>query len=176
MVEVDLEGVIVFEPPRRQVRQGRQIGESQDLANDNGMDINGFDLKQPDDVCDSNGLDENHARAHFNAVHRDEVKYSDERLLEDLMWMSHEAFKYYLPGFLKESLNDDYGDIASGTLSAIQSHLSGPRAHRIRFSQEQCQTLDTWFDLILRQFGEDDTWGFVPRIAKYRERIWLVDS
>lgn len=135
------------------------------------MELQGFDLRRPDDVCNTDGLDENNARAHFNGKHRDEIDYSDPALLEDLLWMSHEAFRYYLPGFLLESLRDTFGDIASGTLGAITNHVSGPRVSRIQFTEEEARTIDQWLDLILNQFDEDDSWGFKPRIAKYRERI-----
>ncbi|MEM6505669.1 MAG: hypothetical protein AAF711_09395 [Planctomycetota bacterium] len=139
------------------------------------MEVIGFDLAKPKEVCDYGGLDEQYTESHFKGRDRNEIDYSNESLLEDLMWMNHAAFKYYLPGFLIESLNDDYGDLAGRTLSAIESHISGPRAKRIRFSQEQAQTLDCWFDLILDQFAEDSAWGFVPRIAKYRGRVWPED-
>jgi hypothetical protein len=48
-----------FKPPRRKVRQGRQF-----------VEINGFDLDQPEEVCDFDGLDEDYARRHFQGKYR----------------------------------------------------------------------------------------------------------
>lgn len=137
----------------------------------NLMDIRGFDLEQPEDVCDHNGLDENVARAHFNGKQRNEIIYSDIFLIEDLMWMHHNAFKYYLPGFLLTSLQDDYGELASATLGVIGSHISGPKEKRIRFTEDETLTIDKWMDLILAKFNDNDSWAFKKQIAKYKPRI-----
>ena len=137
------------------------------------MEIKGFDLAKPKEVCDYDGLDEQYAERHFKGKDRDEIDYTDESLLEDLMWMNHDAFEYYLPGFLLASLEDDYGDLTSSTLMAITSHLSGPEAKRIRFTKDQAQTIDCWFDAIPERFAAEDLLQFIPRIEKYRNRIWV---
>ena len=138
------------------------------------MEMNGFDVEQPDDVCDHDGLDENDARAHFNGKYRSQIDYTNTLLTEDLMWMNHQAFKYYLPGYLSASLDDDDGEIASRVLSALASHVSGPKEDRIRFTEAELKTINRWLDAVLNQFGENDVWGFKQRIAKYRAKLEMI--
>ncbi|MEO0475253.1 MAG: hypothetical protein AAF085_04665 [Planctomycetota bacterium] len=161
-----------FEPRRRGVCGGRQTDNQEAIEREIAMEMKGFDLVKPKEVCDYGGLDEQYAEQHFKGKDRNEIDYSDESLLEDLMWMNHAAFKYYLPGFLLESVKDDYGDLTSAILMAITSQLSGPETKRIRFTKQQAQTIELWFNAIPERFGSDDLWQFMPRIEKCTSRLW----
>jgi len=130
-----------------------------------------FGTEKPTCVCDSCGLDENDAIRHFQDKERNEIDYTDSILIEDLMWMSHDAFKYYLPGFLYASLHSDDDELASYTLSAIQSHVSGPRVKRIQFTEDQRRELKIWLATILDKYGGPHDCGLTKRITKYGKRI-----